>query len=431
VMMRVFVEEGYYHPFRAVMQTPRGPNTVSVRNMGSNASVPIAATVGPENVDRPSSECLSSFADIEGGALRTYHCEPAVDSVQVLIKSDGQPLNARVELLQGRERFIKQAIELYTEDGLDRPCFFVFETPGDDNVVRIVNTARPHDVPVSAAVVPNGFRMGYEFNRSTAGVATSPARALDGYEPRGGYESRRGYGLRGYDSRGGYDTRAPRGYGAPWDEASTWDRSYSGAERPFSGYRGGARGAYRGSRRRSYYDSNAYRGGTWGDDYRNAWGDSSYGPSASAGDSWGGYFEPSTSYGGGSWGEDSSGPYGSYGSDGAYPRGRRPRGNYNSYPNGRSRRGGARGNSFDGFERQGAGMPGVATADAVSQWPRMSQGEYYDSSSGGGVFLDYYDPYSESNKYYTSAYRGRRLGNNFEAYSGRGDDYAAYLGRDW
>merc|ERR1719316_1733721 len=152
--MRVYVENGQIRPFSAVIETPRGPNTVAIRNIGQ-IEFPIAANVLADQVDTPSPECLSSSVTIQGGALRTYPFDPSVDSVQVLLKTDGRPLNARIELLQGPNNN-KQVIELYSEDGLDRPFFCVLETPGSGNVVRIVNTA-PVEFPMNAAVVPHSI----------------------------------------------------------------------------------------------------------------------------------------------------------------------------------------------------------------------------------------------------------------------------------
>ena len=139
VKMRVYVEDGQLRPFSAVIETPRGPNTIAIRNIGQ-VEFPLAANVVAEGVDAPSPECLQSSMTVQGGALRTYPFDPTVDSVQVLLKTDGRPLNARIELLQGPNNN-KQVIELYTEDGLDRPFFAYLMTPGSGNVVRIVNTA--------------------------------------------------------------------------------------------------------------------------------------------------------------------------------------------------------------------------------------------------------------------------------------------------
>jgi len=152
--MRVYVENGQLRPFSAVIETPRGPNTVAIRNIGQ-IEFPIAADVIADNVDNPSIECTSASTTIQGGALRTYPFDPSVDSVQVLLKTDGRPLNARIELLQGPNNN-KQVIELYTEDGCDRPFFCVLETPGSGNVVRVVNTA-PVEFPMTAGVVPHSI----------------------------------------------------------------------------------------------------------------------------------------------------------------------------------------------------------------------------------------------------------------------------------
>ena len=150
--MRVYVENGQIRPFSAVIETPRGPNTVAIRNVGQ-IEFPLAANVLAENVDIPSPECVASSMTVQGGALRTFPFDPTVESVQVLLKTDGRPLNARIELLQGPNNN-KQVIELYTEDGCDRPFFCYLVTPGSGNVVRIVNTA-PVEFPMTASVVPH------------------------------------------------------------------------------------------------------------------------------------------------------------------------------------------------------------------------------------------------------------------------------------
>ncbi|KAL1522492.1 hypothetical protein AB1Y20_017480 [Prymnesium parvum] len=149
--MRVYVENGQLRPFSCVIETPRGPNTIAIRNIGQ-LEFPFAANVFAENVDVPTPDSLAASMTIQGGALRTYPFDPTVDSVQVLLKTDGRPLNARIELLQGPNNN-KQVIELYTEDGLDRPFLCFLETIGSGNVVRIVNTA-PVEFPMTASVVP-------------------------------------------------------------------------------------------------------------------------------------------------------------------------------------------------------------------------------------------------------------------------------------
>jgi hypothetical protein len=157
--MRVYVEDGALRTFNAVIGTPRGPNTVAVRNIGQ-LEFPLDAVVRPDNQDGLAVDIAamsSRYSEtIQGGAVRTYPFNPIVDSIAIILKTDGRPLNARIELLQGPNNN-KQVVELYTEDGLDRPFFAIVESPGAGNVVRIKNTA-PMEFPLYASV--NAYEIG-------------------------------------------------------------------------------------------------------------------------------------------------------------------------------------------------------------------------------------------------------------------------------
>ncbi|KAL3811817.1 hypothetical protein ACHAXA_003542 [Cyclostephanos tholiformis] len=150
--MRVYVEDGALRTFNAVIGTPRGPNTVAIRNIGQ-LEFPLDAVVRPDMADGLAVSIASVATrseTIQGGSIRTYPFNPTVDSVAVILKTDGRPLNARIELLQGPNNN-KQVVELYTEDGLDRPFFAIIETPGAGSVVRVVNSA-PLEFPLYASV---------------------------------------------------------------------------------------------------------------------------------------------------------------------------------------------------------------------------------------------------------------------------------------
>lgn len=149
----VYIEDGSVRPFCAVIETPRGPNAVAVYNTG-NLEFPFSACVEAAGPKGPVAKGTSKMTPrtIQGGALHTYPFAPQVQSVQVLLKTDGRPLNARIELLQGPNN-IKQVMELYTEDGLERPFYCIIESPGSGNVVRVLNTA-PMEFPLSACVEP-------------------------------------------------------------------------------------------------------------------------------------------------------------------------------------------------------------------------------------------------------------------------------------
>jgi len=152
--MRIYTENALERPFTTVFETPRGPNTLAIKNIGQ-IEFPISSYVTTENIINPSSDSYSHTNIIQGGALKTYPFNHFVQSVEVYLKTDGRPLNARIELLQGPNNN-KQVIELYNEDGTDRPFFCILETYGSGNVIRIINTA-PMEFPMFASVLPHSI----------------------------------------------------------------------------------------------------------------------------------------------------------------------------------------------------------------------------------------------------------------------------------
>jgi hypothetical protein len=153
--MRIYSEDGDTRPISIVVETPRSNNAIAVRNIAS-MEYPLSANVEADDASGTLKAFVRKLSDtgkpmiIQGGAVRTYPFAPQVDSVQIELRTDGRPLNARIELLQGPNNN-KQVMEVYTEDGTERPFIVVIETPGVGNVVRIVNTGTV-EFPLTARV---------------------------------------------------------------------------------------------------------------------------------------------------------------------------------------------------------------------------------------------------------------------------------------
>ena len=176
--MRVYVEDGAQRSFNCIIETPRGPNTVAIRNT-ANLEFPLVAGVVPSegSPEPPMAGATTTPRTIQGGALRTYPFDPNVESVRIVLQTDGRPLNSRIELLQGPNN-IKQVMELYTEDGLDRPFIAIIETPGSGNVVRIVNTATM-EFPLTALVEADMVGDGMGSPGAVVGGGDGPGFMLD------------------------------------------------------------------------------------------------------------------------------------------------------------------------------------------------------------------------------------------------------------
>lgn len=175
--MSVYLEDGSLRPFRATIECPGSSNAIAIRNTGQ-MEFPLTAGIEGDKSDesRSPSRILSQRSPsriVQGGAVYTTPFDPTVQSVQLCLKSDGRPMNVRVELLQGPNNN-KQVMEIYSEDGRERPFFAIIDTPGTGNVVRIVNTATV-EFPLTASVEPyiidNSFQDSY--NNDGSGMTWS------------------------------------------------------------------------------------------------------------------------------------------------------------------------------------------------------------------------------------------------------------------
>lgn len=156
--MKVYLEDGSERSFRVVVETPGSSNSISIRNT-ANQEYPITAGIeadtGGADSARSPAGILSGIGTsriVQGGAVYTLPFSAAVQSLQVMISSDGRPMNAKLELLQGPNN-VKQSMEIYCEDGSLRPLYVIMDSPGNGNQIRIVNTSTI-EYPVNVCIEP-------------------------------------------------------------------------------------------------------------------------------------------------------------------------------------------------------------------------------------------------------------------------------------
>jgi len=159
--MRVYLEDGNKYNFNSIIETPKAPNTIAIKNTGE-MEFPISANIHSTNIELPTNDCYQTLTHIQSGAIKTFPFDPRVESIKILLNTDGRPLNSRIELLQGPNNN-KQVIEIYNEDGYQRPFYCILETPGSGNVVRVINTS-PVEFPMLASVIAHSFVQNVDYS---------------------------------------------------------------------------------------------------------------------------------------------------------------------------------------------------------------------------------------------------------------------------
>ncbi|KAG7336986.1 hypothetical protein IV203_016380 [Nitzschia inconspicua] len=89
---------------------------------------------------------------IQGSSLRTWNfLSSKLEAVQVLLKTNGRPLHANIELWQGEDH-TPQKISVYTEDGEARPFSAFLATPFDGPTAIAVKNSANMEFPLKACV---------------------------------------------------------------------------------------------------------------------------------------------------------------------------------------------------------------------------------------------------------------------------------------
>jgi hypothetical protein len=171
----VYSENGDTRPLSAFVATPyQGHTAIAVKNSGEG-EFPMKACVEADVYQsgnhlagsRPGyGNQLAKFTlqqlwekarpkTVQGdGATYVVPLEANIQRVQILITSEKNPINARIEILEGPNN-VKQVMEISTEDGKARPFFCVLDLPDPvlTNVMRVVNTG-PFEFPIECRIEP-------------------------------------------------------------------------------------------------------------------------------------------------------------------------------------------------------------------------------------------------------------------------------------
>lgn len=135
-------ENGKEFPIQTLVGTKKYAVNVEIKNTGpythplntacSYAIAPLA--------DAPKDIQFEERTYMEGGSIRMQPFPAEVEQLQVLLKTDGKQLKAKIELLNGPNN-VKQEYEVYASNGEATSLFLVFEMPGAGNAIRVKNLA--------------------------------------------------------------------------------------------------------------------------------------------------------------------------------------------------------------------------------------------------------------------------------------------------
>jgi|LauGreDrversion4_1035100.scaffolds.fasta_scaffold145134_1 hypothetical protein len=152
-------DSGSDSPLHTIIETPGLRKTIAVYNTECG-HCPFEASVAHTGLGAAYEAVAHHQPElVQGGKTTSYTFGPEVESVQVLLKTDGRNMKALIEVLQGPglggpEN--EQTIEVDVTSGLEHPFYVVIQTPagpGLANTLRIINL-NPVEFPFHAFILP-------------------------------------------------------------------------------------------------------------------------------------------------------------------------------------------------------------------------------------------------------------------------------------
>jgi len=148
--LKAYSEDGKARPIQTLIGTRNKAAMIEVRNVGEyEFPFKAAANYAKDAMVKVPAEipATTDGERVDGGALRSYPLDASTEQLEVVLKTDGKQLNARIELLNAPNN-PKQTFEVFTNNG-ELNCLVVcFNTVDAGNTVRIVNLA-PVEFPLN------------------------------------------------------------------------------------------------------------------------------------------------------------------------------------------------------------------------------------------------------------------------------------------
>merc|ERR1711871_100186 len=147
--MKAYSEDGKLRPIHTIVGTRNKEAMIEVRNEGEyefpfDAAANYAeGTMAAVPHDIPETQ---SGERVDGGAIRSYVLQPTTGRLEVVLKTEGKQLNARIELLAGPNN-PKQWFECFTNNGELNSLVVSFNSLEAGNTFRVINLA-PVEFPL-------------------------------------------------------------------------------------------------------------------------------------------------------------------------------------------------------------------------------------------------------------------------------------------